>query len=136
MAITTRDDADDVLSEINITPLVDVMLVLLVAFIVTAPLLTNSVRVNLPKTVATSAPKPMHVTTVSIDGAERIFLDREPIAADQIEARLHALHTQHDDLTIALQADADLPYRLVARTVASIEHAGIERLSILTTPEH
>jgi biopolymer transport protein TolR len=136
MAITSREDADDVLSEINITPLVDVMLVLLVAFIVTAPLLTNAVRINLPKTVQTAPPPPTHVTTVSIDAAQHLFIDREPIGNDQLDARLRALHAQHDDLTLALQADADVPYRVVARTVASIEHAGIERLSILSTPEH
>jgi biopolymer transport protein ExbD len=68
MAFSTQHEgADEVMSEINITPLVDVMLVLLVAFIVTAPLLTNAVKVNLPKTAATAPPEQVKAATVSID---------------------------------------------------------------------
>ncbi|HIH2626958.1 TPA: biopolymer transporter ExbD [Burkholderia cenocepacia] len=115
MAFSSSSDNDDVLSEINITPLVDVMLVLLVAFIVTAPLLNNAVHVNLPNTVATAPADRKPNVTVSVDGKGVVYLDKRAVALD-------------------LQADEHVPYGTVAKLMAAIEHAGITRLSVLTAP--
>jgi biopolymer transport protein TolR len=67
MAFSSQSDGDDVMSEINVTPLVDVMLVLLVAFIVTVPVMTNAIQVNLPKTAATKPPEPSKPITISVN---------------------------------------------------------------------
>ena len=76
MAFKTQDDGDDVMGEINVTPLVDVMLVLLVVFIVTAPLLTQAVHVNLPKTAETAPPEEKAAVYLSIDAQGKIFIDK------------------------------------------------------------
>lgn len=134
MAFNTSNDSDGVLSEINITPLVDVMLVLLVAFIVTAPALSNAVQVNLPKTAATTPPKDIKAVTVSVDPQGLIYINREQIASETLEPQLRALKAENEEITLNLQADETVPYGAVARVMASIERAGISRLSVLTNP--
>ena len=83
MAFSTQD-SDEVVSEINVTPLVDVMLVLLVVFIVTAPLLTHSIPINLPKTDAVAPVEQKDPVVVSIDDKSQFFFDKTPIALDQL----------------------------------------------------
>jgi biopolymer transport protein ExbD len=133
MAFSTQDGADDVVSEINITPLVDVMLVLLVAFIVTAPLMTNAVKVNLPKTVATSSPELKKPVSVSVDAQSNIYLDKEQITVEALESRLKSLHAADPELTLHLRADQDVAYKSVAKTMAVIEKAGVTRLAVITS---
>jgi len=135
MAFNTFGESDAVLSEINITPLVDVMLVLLVAFIVTAPLMSNAVKVNLPKTDATSAPADNKPFTVSVDADGKIFLDKREITQATVEPELIALKAQKPDLVLHLQADEFVPYGSVAKVMASIERAGITKLAVLTSPQ-
>lgn len=134
MAFNTFGESDAVLSEINITPLVDVMLVLLVAFIVTAPLLSNAVQINLPKTDATAAPQDNRAVTVSVDAQGAVFLDKQQIALDQVEPELKALQAAQPELILHLQADTTVPYGTVAKVMASIERAGVRKLSVLTDP--
>ena len=132
MAFSTVSDSDEVLSEINITPLVDVMLVLVVALIVTAPLLSNAINLNLPKTVATQAPDPVRPVSVSVDAQGQAYIDREPIALAALEGRLRALKAAQPQLTLHLSADEATPHGSVARVLALMEHAGITRLAVLT----
>lgn len=134
MAFSNFNDSDGVLSEINITPLVDVMLVLLVAFIVTAPALSNAVRVNLPKTAATAPPTDIKAVTISLDAEGLVYLNRDLIAQDAVEPQLRALKAGNAEITLNLQADDTVPYGAVAKVMASIERAGISRLSVLTNP--
>ena len=134
MAFSTANDSDDVLSEINITPLVDVMLVLVVALIVTAPLLNKAIKLNLPKTVATQAPEPSKPVSVSVDAQGRAYVDRELLSLDQLEPRLRALHAVRPDLTLHLSSDEAASYGSVAKVMALIERAGITRLAVLTAP--
>ena len=89
MAFSTQD-SDEVLSEINVTPLVDVMLVLLVVFIVTAPLLTNSIPINLPKTESVAPPEQKDPLVVSIDGAGKLFVNKDEIQPELLESNLAA----------------------------------------------
>lgn len=136
MAFSNFSDSDGgVLSEINITPLVDVMLVLLVAFIVTAPALSNAVRVNLPKTAATAPPTDIKAVTISLDAQGLVYLNRDLIAQDTVESQLRALKAENADVTLNLQADDTVPYGAVAKVMASIERSGISRLSVLTNPQ-
>lgn len=134
MAFSTGGDRSDVLSEINITPLVDVMLVLLVTFIITAPLLNNAVRIHLPQTAATAPPTDVRPVTVSIDGSNRIFIDKREVDLNALEPELKALVEQNPDLALSLQADEGVPYRSVAKVIAHIQRAGVSKLSVLTNP--
>ena len=134
MAASMRDD-DDVLSEINITPLVDVMLVLLVAFVITIPALTNAVHINLPKTVTTTPPDQQKAITVTVDAESRVFLDQEEIAVAGLLPRLQGLKASNANLTLHLRADDRVPYGAVAKTMATIERAGVSRVSVLTDRE-
>jgi biopolymer transport protein ExbD len=137
MGMQANRDGDDVMSEINVTPLVDVMLVLLVVFLVTAPLLTNTVRVNLPQTARTApaAAEQKKSVNVGIDASGRVFLDKREISAGQIEPELRGLRARHPDLSVHLNADRAVSYGVVAKAMTAVDRAGIPRLSVLTAIE-
>jgi biopolymer transport protein ExbD/biopolymer transport protein TolR len=135
MAFSTSNDGDEVLSEINITPLVDVMLVLVVALIVTAPLLSNAIKVNLPKTVVTQAPEPRKPIAISVDAQGLIYVDREQVALPSLEPRLHALHEAQPETIVHLSSDEAVNYGSVAKVMALIERAGITRVAVLTNTQ-
>ncbi|MES3026144.1 MAG: biopolymer transporter ExbD [Pseudomonadota bacterium] len=124
----------DVLSEINITPLVDVMLVLMVVFILTAPMLNNVVRINLPKTAATAAPDAVKAVTVSVDGHSQVFIDKRAIELAALEPELKGLLAANPELALSLQADETVPYKAVAKVMATISRSGVSKLSVLTAP--
>jgi biopolymer transport protein ExbD len=134
MAFSTGGDRADVLSDINITPLVDVMLVLLVTFIITAPLLNNAVHINLPKTAVTAPPTDVKAVTVSIDGNNHVFIDKREVQFEELEPELTKLVEQNHDLALSLQADEGVPYRWVAKVIAHIQRSGVTKLSVLTNP--
>jgi biopolymer transport protein TolR len=136
MAISTGD-SDDVVSDINVTPLVDVMLVLLVVFIVTAPLLTNVIKVTLPSTAKTSAQfeqqkKPV---VVSVDQAGKIYIDKAEISLARLEPRLRELRAGDSDLAVSLSADESSNYGVVAKVMAAINRSGVTKLSVLSVVE-
>lgn len=134
MAFGNKSD-QDVMSEINVTPLVDVMLVLLVVFIVTAPLLTQSVQVKLPKTVETSPAPQDHLATISIDAQGKVFLNSHEIALDQLGMQLGNLLRSDSELIVQFNADEAVSYGRVAEIMAIAHHAGITRLSFMTRQE-
>ncbi|MBA1200589.1 biopolymer transporter ExbD [Pseudomonas capeferrum] len=131
MAFSTQD-SDEVLSEINVTPLVDVMLVLLVVFIVTAPLLTNSIPINLPKTEAVAPAEQKDPLVVSIDGQGKLFINKDEIQPDLLQTNLQAAREKDPEVRVQLQADDGVNYGEVARAMASIEKAGITKLAVIT----
>jgi biopolymer transport protein TolR len=134
MAFSTQED-DSELSDINITPLVDVMLVLLVAFVITIPVLSNAVHVNLPKTVTTTPPQEQKAVTVTVDGEGKVFLNQAEVSRADLEKQLVALHGANPDLSLHLRADERVPYGPVAKVMAAIEHAGVPHVAILTAAE-
>ena len=134
MAISTGSDRNEVLSEINITPLVDVMLVLLVVFIITAPLLNNAVHINLPKTATTAPPNDIKAVTVSVDHDGKVFIDKQEVRLNSLEPQLRNLVANNKDLALNFQADEAVPYRDVAKAIASIQRSGVSKLSVLTSP--
>jgi biopolymer transport protein ExbD len=136
MAMSTRDGGgEDVVSEINVTPLVDVMLVLLVVFIVTAPLLSNAVSVNLPKTAINSPPQQKKALSVSIDKDGKIFLDRNSVELSALEGELQKLNAGSEELSVQLNADEGVDYGIVAKAISSIDRGGVKRLSVMTASE-
>ncbi|MDD5460036.1 MAG: biopolymer transporter ExbD [Methylococcales bacterium] len=137
MAINTRESGgeDDVMSEINVTPLVDVMLVLLVVFIVTAPLLTQAVHVNLPKTAETAPPEEKEAVYISVDARGKIFMDKTEIALEAFENELLTRKAADPEIALNLNADDAVQYGTVAKVMASIERSGITKLAVLTAPK-
>lgn len=131
MAFSTQDN-DEVLSEINVTPLVDVMLVLLVVFIVTAPLLTNSIPINLPKTEAVAPADQKDPLVISIDGDGKLFINKDEIQPELLESSLIQAKANDAELKVQLQADDQVEYGSVAKAMAAIERAGITRLAVIT----
>jgi biopolymer transport protein TolR len=122
------------LSEINITPFVDVMLVLLIVFMVTAPLLTSAVTVNLPA-AATQAPQPQDPLVITIDGGGEVWLKDEKVAADALAARLNALHGQSPDQAIYLRGDRGIAYGRLMDVMDTLQTAGFAKVSLATGPK-
>jgi biopolymer transport protein ExbD len=131
MAVSTSEDSD-VLSEINITPLVDVMLVLLVAFVITIPALTNAIHINLPRTVQTTPPVQQKAITVTVDTTGAVFFDDALVVPAELEQRLDHIKATIAEPSLHLRADERVPYGAVAKVMAAIEHAGISKVSVLT----
>ena len=135
MAFNTKDDGgDEVMGEINVTPLVDVMLVLLVVFIVTAPLLTQAVHVNLPKTAETAPPEEKAAVYLSVDAQGKVFIDKQEYGVDAVENELKNRKATDPELALNLNADDAVQYGIVAKVMSSIERAGVTKLSVLTVP--
>ena len=132
MAFQQNSEQDEVMSEINVTPLVDVMLVLLVVFIVTAPLLTNAIHVNLPHTERVASPDDPRAMTVSVDPAGKVFIDKHEIAVALLESELKSLHARKPELALYLQADDAARYGIVAQVMAAIERSGISKIAVIT----
>ena len=109
-----RTQGPEPMSEINVTPLVDVMLVLVVIFILTAPLLANSIRLELPRVQGTQPGAAPQSVTVSVDKAGQAFLDGEALAQDALAARLKDVAARRPDTEVQLRADAAVPYGRVA----------------------
>jgi biopolymer transport protein TolR len=123
-----------VMAEINVTPLVDVMLVLLVIFMVTAPMMQQGVQVNLPKADSKAMAPADAPVVVTVDKAGKVFIDKEEIPAGQLRTRLSAMFATRTKKEVFLNADAGVPYGEVVRTMADIKGAGIERLGMVTEP--
>jgi len=133
MAFGNRNN-DQPMSEINVTPLVDVMLVLLVVFIVTAPLLTQSVGVNLPKTVAAAPPPPNAFNLVSVDVEGSIYLNKQKLSATELGERLVALQQSSPEITVQFEIDDRVNYGKAAEVMAIAQHAGITKIALQTRP--
>lgn len=121
------------LNEINVTPLIDVMLVLLVIFMVTAPLLTTGVHVELPK--VRSAPMPMDDTKllVIITADEHVYLGKDEIT-DAVEDKLKNNSRLRDEKELYVQADENVKYGAVLRVMGAARNAGVEKLGMVTDP--
>ncbi len=121
-------------AEINITPLVDVMLVLLVIFMVTAPLMENGIPIQLPKASAKALPKDQTPMTLNLTKDSRIFLNRDEISMSSLIGRLQSLFRNREEKQIFIRADGSLPYSVVAQAMALVKQAGIEKIGLVTMP--
>jgi biopolymer transport protein TolR len=123
-----------VMAEINVTPLVDVMLVLLVIFMVTAPMMQQGVQVNLPKADTRAMTPAEESVVVSVDKGGKLFIGKDEVAAGDLRNRLTTMFAGRTKKEVFLKADAGVPYGEVVRTMADIKGAGIERLGMVTEP--
>ena len=122
------------ISQINVTPLVDVMLVLLVIFMVTAPIIQQGVQVNLPQTKASAiagSEEPL-IVTVAKDG--KIYLNDNVVSLPDLGTKLTAIKKLQSDKQVYLRADQDVRYGTVMKTIAEIKQAGIEKLGMVSRP--
>jgi len=122
------------LAEINVTPFVDVMLVLLVVFMVTAPLLTPGVRVDLPKSKAPNLPRDSKPLELSLDNSGAIFLVDAEITLDDLMPRLRAIAAEQPDLRIYVRADKNLDYGRVMQVIGAVNGAGFKKVALLSDP--
>jgi biopolymer transport protein ExbD/biopolymer transport protein TolR len=120
------------MSDINMTPLIDVMLVLLVIFIITAPLMTSSLKLDLPKTDAATPQAAPTFIAVSIDAAGKLFLGDEALSRDQLEQRVGTTAKANPQLEVQLRADQKVPYGQVADLIALVQKAGLSRIGFVT----
>jgi biopolymer transport protein TolR len=121
------------LSDINVTPLVDVMLVLVVIFIVTAPLMASAIRLDLPRAEGGRATAVESKTVrLSVDAAGAVFLDDQPVESAALGARLAAVASAAPDIEIALRADRAVPYGRIAELMGIAHQAGLVRIAFVT----
>ena len=122
------------ISQINVTPLVDVMLVLLVIFMVTAPIIQQGVQVNLPQAKAAAIPGTEELLVVTISKSGKIYLNDNVMTLPELGQKLSAIRKLQADKQVYLRADQDVRYGVVMKTIAEIKQAGIDRLGMVTRP--
>jgi len=131
-----RNPGSRPISEINMTPLIDVMLVLLVIFIITAPLLSSSLKLDLPKSEAAASGDSLAVLALAIDAEGQLFLGELPLAPDQARQRLTERArdaARRDPATeVQLRADSRVPYGRVAEVIGWVQEAGLSRIGLVT----
>lgn len=136
MAFKTQADDQEAMSEINVTPLVDVMLVLVIILLVTAPLLTQSVKVNLPKTTATTPDVKDQPLQLGIDAQGAITLNKQPIAdLPNLELALKTALQTNPEAAVHVYADQHVVYAKVAEVMAAAQHAGIAKLAFVSVEQ-
>jgi biopolymer transport protein TolR len=122
------------IAQINVTPLVDVMLVLLVIFMVTAPIIQQGVQVNLPQAKAAAIPGTEQLLVVSIAKNGKIYLNDNVMTLDELGSRMRAIRANEAEKQVYVRADQDVRYGLVMKTIAELKQAGIERVGMVTRP--
>ncbi len=135
MAFGTQDDTDEVMNEINMTPLVDVMLVLLIIFIITVPVMKHSVNIDLPvasNEVQISKPETLRL---SVDAQGRYFLNETPVADDQLAPQLQAAAAKNPQPDLHIRGDKAVRYERVAQAMAAAQQAGLRKIGFITEPK-
>lgn len=124
------------IANINVTPLVDVMLVLLIIFMVTSPMLSQGVDVELPETASTPIKQAKEPLTVTINQAGQVHIEDYVVAVDQLGAKVEAIFRARESQTreVLLRADRNVPYGVVAQAMASLQEAGVDHLGMVTRP--
>ncbi len=120
------------MSDINMTPLIDVMLVLLVIFIITAPLMTSSLKLDLPKTDAATPSAAPSFIAVSIEASGQLFFGDETLTRELLEQRVTAAAKANPQLEVQLRADQKVPYGQVADLIGLVQKAGLTRIGFVT----
>ena len=126
-----RRKGSEPMSEINVTPMVDVMLVLLVIFMLTAPLLATSIKLDLPKTDAAKATESAASVTLVLDKAGVIFLDDQPVVLEQLRSSLSETARQNPDTEVQLRADESVAYGKVVELMGVAQKAGLSRICFI-----
>lgn len=126
----------DLISDINVTPLVDVMLVLLIIFMVTAPMMIHGVKVNLPITESKSIKTKEDPLILSITKKRLIFIEDYNVTFNALKGKLKKIVANRAGKEILLQADKDVPYGFVMKVMSQVKEAGISKVGMITEPLH
>jgi biopolymer transport protein TolR len=122
------------MSEINVTPLVDVMLVLLIIFMVTAPMMMQGVEVNLPQTKAQSIKTKEDPLILTVNKKGEIFLEEHAMKLEELGPKIETIFKYRREKEVILRADKDIPYGFVIKVVAEVKRAGVTKLGMVTEP--
>jgi len=122
------------LSEINMTPLMDLTFILLITFIITFPLLEQGIQIRLPKANAKKM-EPEKSQTIALDSEGRLFLNRQELSVEELEQRMRGLAAQDPELTVMVRGDETLAYGRVVRVLNALRAAGITRTALVTQQE-
>ena len=134
MAFGTQDDTDEVMNEINMTPLVDVMLVLLIIFIITVPVMKHAVNIDLPR--ATNQPQDTKPQTIrlSVDEKGQYFWNETPTSDEAIQLQLKAAAAMSPQPELHIRGDKAVRYERVAQAMAAAQQAGVKKIGFITEP--
>lgn len=135
MSFGRLGDSNEPMSEMNVIPLVDVMLVLLVIFIVAAPVINHSVQLELPRASSAPSEETIDSVTLSLDALGRLHWDNVPIEPEALFSRLREAVAAHPELAVYLRADRDTRYEVLVRIMADARRAGVARLGFVSQPE-
>jgi biopolymer transport protein TolR len=126
---------DRFLSEINVTPFVDVMLVILIMFMVTAPMMVQGVNVNLPEATADPLPSEIEHLIITIDNSGQVSIGESQVTLEFLQEKLGKILEARASRDAYLRADKDIPYGVVVRVMAEMKAAGVDRLGMITDPK-
>jgi biopolymer transport protein ExbD len=123
------------MAEINMVPLIDVMLVLLVIFIITAPLLANSIKINIPQVSAEQIQEEPKAIDLAIDPSGHVFVNDAPVAIDDLQAKFSTMASTKPQPEIRIRADVNTRYEILAEVMAAARRGGMARIGFVTTPQ-
>ena len=135
MAFGTQDDTDDVMNEINMTPMVDIMLVLLIIFIITVPVMKHSVNIDLPRANNEAQNIKPETIRLSVDAQGTYFLNESPITDADLAPRLKAAAAQNPQPDLHIRGDKNVRYERVAQAMAAAQQAGLHKIGFITEPK-
>jgi biopolymer transport protein TolR len=131
----TGTSKDQFMSEINIVPLVDVVLVLLIIFMVASPMMVQGIDVQLPKASANALPSNENQLIISIDNDMKVYINDHEVGINLLPQKLEAILENADDKNVYLKADKQVPYGMVVNVMSQIKKAGVNNLGMITIPE-
>jgi biopolymer transport protein ExbD len=123
------------MSEINVTPMVDVMLVLLIIFMITAPLITHKIAIDLPQAAATKNPDKPDIVTLSIDAQGKMFWNDQPVTEDEWKVRVRSAALKNPQPELHLRAEKTTQYQKLAEVMADAQGAGLVKIGFVTNPK-
>ena len=135
MAFGTQDDTDDVMNEINMTPLVDVMLVLLIIFIITVPVMKHSVNIDLPRATNEAQNVKPETLRLTVDAQGSYYINEAPIADKDLAPRMQAAAAQNPQPELHIRGDKAVRYERVAQAMAAAQVSGLRKIGFITEPD-
>jgi len=132
--MTSGGNSKEFMSEINVTPFVDVMLVLLIIFMVTAPMMIQGVNVDLPEATAQPLDSEKEHLVITIDKDHQIYINDYQVTGESLSEKLMKILQGRGDREVYLKADKNIPYGIVVQVMAEIKDAGVEQLGMITEP--
>ncbi|NMM10342.1 MAG: biopolymer transporter ExbD [Polaromonas sp.] len=136
MAFGTQEDTDEVMNEINMTPMVDVMLVLLIIFIITVPVMKNSVNIELPRATSETQKVKPETILLSVDAEGRYFLNETRVTEEDLVPRLKVAAAQNPQPDLHIRGDKSVRYERVAQAMAAAQQAGLHKIGFITEPKN